>query len=320
MSAFTDWQRSLLRSIGAPATADNLRFLDAWQRAEGGTAANNPLNTTQHAPGASAYNSVGVRNYGSPQVGLEATKQTLLNGHYDPIVSQLRSGRASAAKLAQAVEASPWGTGGGVLRVLGEGGIAVPPKAKAALGFSQGPLEPAPLDLTPIILSNLTGGESPEQQLSNLTGAMMASPAKPRSFGGAITAPPRSLALSGGGVSVKPGADRAGVPINPGVIDFARQVSAIFGKPIQIGTGTNHNQFVLGTNRQSAHWTGNAADIPATGASLTRLGQAALVAAGMSPAEAAKQGGGLFNIGRYQVIFNSMTGGNHFNHLHIGLR
>jgi hypothetical protein len=104
------------------------------------------------------------------------------------------------------------------------------------------------------------------------------------------------------------------------IIGFARQVAGVYGKPLTIGTGTNHNQFVLGTNRQSAHWTGEAADIPASGAKLTRLGQAALIAAGMSPREARKQKGGLFNVGGRQIIFNSMEGGNHYNHLHIGIR
>jgi hypothetical protein len=104
------------------------------------------------------------------------------------------------------------------------------------------------------------------------------------------------------------------------VVDFVRQVSSVYGKPLEIGTGTNHRQFVIGTNRQSAHWTGNAADIPATGAALTALGRAALVAAGMPPAKAARQPGGVFNLNGYQILFNTRVGGNHFNHLHVGLR
>ena len=316
MSAFTDWERSLLRSIGAPATAENLRFLDAWQRAEGGSAAYNPLNTTQHAPGASAYNSVGVRNYSSPEIGLEATKQTLLNGHYGDIVGLLRSGRSNATRLAQAVEASPWGTGGGVLRVLGA------PSAPASVSSPKIPsaLAPAPLDLAPIIAGNLTGGESAEEQLSNLTSAVMAQQAQGAPVGGASPSMPSLVPTGKGRVTIAPGADRPGVNLNPAVISFADQVSALDGRPLTIGTGTNHNQYVVGTRRQSAHWTGNAADIPATGATLTSLGRAALVAAGMPPEKAAKQRGGLFNIGGYQIIFNSSIGGNHYNHLHVGLR
>lgn len=81
----------------------------------------------------------------------------------------------------------------------------------------------------------------------------------------------------------------------------------------------SHSLTTVNGNR-SAHADGNAADIPAVGGELIRLGQAALVAAGMSPAEARKQQGGLFNVGGYQVIFNTQTGGDHTDHLHVGLR
>lgn len=138
MARFSGWRFKLLERIGAPATRENLRALDAWQRAEGGSASFNPLNTTQRAAGASAYNSVGVRNFRSPQQGLEATADTLLNGRYGAIVNLLRSGRASAGQIGQAVENSPWGTGGGVLRVLGEPGGA------PAAGPGPAPAGPGP--------------------------------------------------------------------------------------------------------------------------------------------------------------------------------
>jgi hypothetical protein len=54
------------------------------------------------------------------------------------------------------------------------------------------------------------------------------------------------------------------------------------------------------------------------------MGQAALIAAGADPKWAKKQRGGLFNIqtrqGRIQIIFNSQIGGDHSDHLHIGIR
>lgn len=127
-------------------------------------------------------------------------------------------------------------------------------------------------------------------------------------------------ASKGLGVARKAGgADRAGVRTKAHVITFVRRIAAIFGGPLTIGTGTNHNQFVVGTNHESDHWTGNAADIPATGATLTRLGQCALIAAGMSPNEASKQSGGVFNVNGVNILFNTLVGGNHFNHCHVGL-
>lgn len=115
------WQQTLLRRVGAPVTPENLRFLNAWAQAEGGSASNNPFNTTEPLPGATSYNSVGVRNYSTPQQGLDATVRTLTGsiGNYGPILSALRSG-TSAQAAAQAVAGSQWGTGSGVLRVLGD--------------------------------------------------------------------------------------------------------------------------------------------------------------------------------------------------------
>lgn len=120
-------------------------------------------------------------------------------------------------------------------------------------------------------------------------------------------------------VTITTSADRAGVATNPAVFEFVSRVAQAAGRPLQITTGTNHTQNVAGTNRQSEHWRGNAADIAATGADLIRMGQAALIAAGMGPAEARTKTGGLFNVNGYQVIFNTHEGGDHTNHLHVGV-
>jgi len=109
----------ILTGIGAPATPENRRFLYAWRAAEGGTAAFNPFNTTQGAPGATNYNAAGVKNYTSEEQGVSATVKTLLNGRYGEIISALRDGGPGAPQAAaQALARSPWGTGELVLRVL----------------------------------------------------------------------------------------------------------------------------------------------------------------------------------------------------------
>jgi len=121
-----------------------------------------------------------------------------------------------------------------------------------------------------------------------------------------------------GQVSLAKGADRAGHPTRLVVINFVKGIAARVGRTLTIGTGTNHSRLTVNGN-ESAHWTGYAADIPATGAWLIRLGRAALIEAGMSPAQANRQNGGLFNVGRWQIIFNTHIGGDHTNHLHVGL-
>lgn len=175
-----DFATALLASLGARNTPENVRFVNAWIRAEGTRAAYNPLATTQGAPGASSFNSVGVRNYPNFQTGLDATVKTLNNGYYGPIVTGLRSGTASAQQLAQAVANSPWGTGSGVLRVLGSngGGPITPPAAAPVPPATAVPSTPSAPTSTPNIAGALLTslGQSPGAQLNSIMGAIASTP------------------------------------------------------------------------------------------------------------------------------------------------
>jgi hypothetical protein len=106
--------RAVLATEGAPRTRCNVRAILAWEAAEGGnwnnTAAYNPLNTTLPEPGSSPMNPVGVQSYTSWGQGLQATVDTLNNGNYPGILAALSAGD-NAQSVANAVGASPWGTG-----------------------------------------------------------------------------------------------------------------------------------------------------------------------------------------------------------------
>jgi peptidoglycan hydrolase CwlO-like protein len=108
------WAQAFLKSLGVPLTVDNVAAVVAWEMAEGGnwynTAYYNPLNTTQSMPGATVFNSVGVKAYTSWVQGLRATVITIRNGYYGAILSALSRGNDAQA-VADAVAASPWGTG-----------------------------------------------------------------------------------------------------------------------------------------------------------------------------------------------------------------
>jgi hypothetical protein len=120
-------------------------------------------------------------------------------------------------------------------------------------------------------------------------------------------------------VVMAPGADRKGAATKQTTKDFVSKVAHENGSVLVITTGTNHNQYVAGSTRQSQHWTGDAADIAAYGTKLTKLGQAALRAAGMSKARSWTCRGGVYNIGGKNILFNTTVGGNHWNHLHVGV-
>ncbi len=111
--------------------------------------------------------------------------------------------------------------------------------------------------------------------------------------------------------------DRPGAKTDHKLVGFAARMAAIAGGTIQLGTGTNHNRMTTSGN-VSDHWAGNAVDLPASGQRLTRMGQAALIAAGMDPKQARRAKGGVYNVNGWQVLFNTHVGGNHYNHVHVG--
>jgi hypothetical protein len=119
-----------------------------------------------------------------------------------------------------------------------------------------------------------------------------------------------------GRVRIASGADRAGVSTSGAVKQFVREISSLYGRPLTIGTGTNHSRMTTSGN-VSDHWSGHAADIPASGRELVRLGRLALIAAGANRKWAKRQTGGVYNINGHQILFRTMVGGNHFNHLHV---
>lgn len=111
--------------------------------------------------------------------------------------------------------------------------------------------------------------------------------------------------------------------IQPQVTNFMKAISAQLGGREIVGSdGTGHSYLTVNGN-VSEHSLGKASDIPAKGARLLHYGQAALIAAGMPKEQALRQRGGLFNVHkdgkRYQIIFNTNEGGNHFDHLHVGV-
>jgi len=99
-------------------TKTNQLGLCAWQAGERAPdlalagPRNNPLSCTLWVPGSSAFNDIGVRNYGTLESGLLATLLTLeqpTEGNYGPIREWLVDG-ACACMLLRAVAASEWGT------------------------------------------------------------------------------------------------------------------------------------------------------------------------------------------------------------------
>jgi peptidoglycan DL-endopeptidase CwlO len=123
-SAGREWGLSyapaIIRGLGGKVTPEKLKFFKAWAQAEGTQAAYNPFATTRKGyPGETSFNPVGVKNYPDARTGIKATIDTLQLSYYTGLTNLIRDPSATAEDLARAVANSPWGTGTGVLRVLG---------------------------------------------------------------------------------------------------------------------------------------------------------------------------------------------------------
>ena len=117
------WRERMCQMLLIPLAHQNMRYLDAWQKAEGGTAGNNPLNTTYDLPGSTDYNTVGVKNYMSAIEGICAQAITLArNSAYLGLWKDMQAGTYSAEDIVNRNRPaiSTWGTDPDlILKVLG---------------------------------------------------------------------------------------------------------------------------------------------------------------------------------------------------------
>jgi hypothetical protein len=136
----------------------------------------------------------------------------------------------------------------------------------------------------------------------------------------------------GGQVIVVAGANKPSHPITAMTLTFVAKMADHIGKPIKITTGTNHNKFTKDGNI-SDHFSGHAADIGMFANGGTNDGpvgdkimKAACLLAGDSNQGASNKAhtGGLFNFThgnqRIQCIWKTDQGGNHHDHVHVGVR
>ena len=105
------------------------------------------------------------------------------------------------------------------------------------------------------------------------------------------------------------------------ILSFVGRIGKRVGTPLEPWGNESHSLTTV-NGTPSAHGPGRAADIPVKGARLKQLGYNALLEAGMSKKEALKAArkGGLYNVNGYQIIFATQIGGDHSDHLHVGLK
>jgi len=115
------WDSHLCAVLGIPKTHEAFRFLSAQQRAEGGTAKWNPLNSKLYVDQFTLspdYNAQGVRNYAYPAAGVCATALTFISRNedgtlkYGRLLGLLQAGKSTAEQIVDSCqdEISGWGT------------------------------------------------------------------------------------------------------------------------------------------------------------------------------------------------------------------
>lgn len=138
--------------------------------------------------------------------------------------------------------------------------------------------------------------------------------------------------FDGGQVVVMAGANKPGHPITRMTVDYVAKMADRIGRPIKVTTGTNHNKYT-DSGHVSDHFSGHAADIGMSANGGTddgpvgdKIMEACCFLAGDS-AQGAKDKahtGGLFTFNhgnqRIQCIWKTKQGGNHHNHVHVGVR
>jgi len=108
----SQWAKDFLTSLGAPSTASNVGYVEAWQAQESPSGYGyNPLGSTENPPfgGAVNVNSSGVKAYQSWAQGLAAVDQMITSqSRNTPLLEALRSGIAGFATLSTAQAQGSW--------------------------------------------------------------------------------------------------------------------------------------------------------------------------------------------------------------------
>jgi len=134
-----------------------------------------------------------------------------------------------------------------------------------------------------------------------------------------------------GRFTIASGANAPGRPITPQLAAFIGAMATFYDGTIVMTTGTNHDKYTKSGN-VSDHYSGNGADFGMVANGGTddgpvgdAIAASAFLAAGLPRDEAirrARAGGAqtiVSNGLRIQIIWKSDVGGNHHNHVHVGI-
>jgi hypothetical protein len=333
----------VLDGLGIPPTPGNVKAMVGWTKAEGGhwhnDARYNPLNTTEPMPGAGNTGSQGnIKVYRDWQQGVEATVKTLKNGRYGPILRALRSG--SADRVARAIGQTPWGTNGALVErtiastaagdVPATSSRSSPGAPTADRGGESAPAAAAatvsPAEKLGALLPMLQGRQNPAEALMGLAELQASAQpsvaqqilAAPSAASGPAAAPQRRARDDAERSLFTPGGAWGGTA---GPVE--RISARMHQRGLQTSSGKRDRH---GT--ASGGWSDHAKDKPNADArdwsgSVAEMDQAAVELAQDLGIKGYKKGTPLVQTVvidgiRYQVLYRTHIGGDHFTHIHMG--
>lgn len=344
-----DYRIALLHRLGFPVTKENLRFLSTWQAHEGGHTKNaakfNWWNSTRGDQYPLMPGSNRVRSYPDFATGVRYTAETLNNGRYPDIMAGLKAGNPYTAPGLED-DLSVWvsGTPNKGLRyaknILGAAYKEPRHSKKLASATAQGNvgrqmpgpdpkvgnLDAARQALMGYFMASNAALVAGQPQPNFLPFAQAIRDASAPSANQETPNPafPRPAASQTGKRTMvnRPGAGWGGsLNIASGFKDIGEQ----FGlKVISAKRDTKHTA----SGGVSDHWVGSknayAFDLSNGSAPTTEMDSAAreIMGALGVPYDGKSELVKNVNVNGYrvQVIYRSNVGGNHYNHIHVGVR
>ena len=295
----------ILQGIDAPVTKNTLTFFFAWRDAESGNCSYNPFATTQPYGNSTKFNSAGVRNYESEEDGIAATIKTLLNGRYTDLVNRLQTD-LDPLEIAASLDLNIWGSKQLPLNVLKSSTVNPPAIVRTTISKADDKIDNVEKD-------DDKGSGSGFSLLGALTGIIGT-----EIFG---TGAGQLAGNKGGG----DGGDWGG--------SLPKLISILPAGTWKAGSQKRGRKLTKGGARGD-HWHGSndsyAGDFGLNSTfggdkeKATQFAIAVAQNAGLNIDSWAPYIGGVCNImsgeHRVQIIWLSMKGGNHYDHVHVGVR
>ena len=295
----------ILKGIDAPITKNTLTFFFAWRDAEHGACAFNPFATTQPYGASTKFNSAGVRNYESEEDGIAATIKTLLNGYYTDLVDRLRSD-LDPLEIAASLDLNIWGSHQLPLKVLKGGSVNPPEIARTTITTADDEVDDADTD------------SDSDSSLLSLLGVGISGIIGTEIFG---TGTGRLIGNKGGG----DGGDWGGsLPKLISILPAGNWEAGSQKRAKQLSQSGNVSDHHIGRTDSYAADFFTATTFNGDKSKATAFAIAVAQNAGKDIDSWKPYIGKYLNIysgnHRIEIIWQSNVGGNHYDHVHVGVR